>query len=330
MKIHPKLGIACVLMAAALWGTTGTAQALAGGTLSPQWFGALRLLLAAAFFAVFAATTGGARRAAWRGLAPADVLGAGLCIAVYNLAFFAGVRLTGVGVGTAIALGSGPIWAGLLQALLQRVPPAASWWAATAIAVAGGVLLSAGGHTGGPVSASGVALCLVSGLSYAVYALLNKRMVTTAPASTITLAAFAIAAALALPAAWIGAGAPSIGPRDALAVAYTGVVTAGIAYLLFTHALHHISAATGVTLALGEPVVAFGLAVAVLGEQADAAAVAGLLLVVAGVLGVVRAELGNTPRRSPAAAAGAATPCRGLRSNTSAKAAEAHADTNIH
>ena len=292
MKTNPRLGIGCVLMAATLWGTTGTAQALAGGALPAIWFGALRLLVAAMFFAVFAASTGGARRAAWQGLAPADVLGAGLCMAVYNLAFFVGVQRTGVAIGTAIALGSGPIWAGLLQAALHRAPPRLAWWAATAVAVTGGVLLSTGEGAGlTQVSAWGVALCLTSGLSYAVYTVLNKRMVAAAPASTITLAAFGVAAARALPAAWLGSGAPALGAVDPRAGAYTGIVTAGVAYLLFSHALHHVSPATAVSLALGEPAVAFALAVTLLGEQTGAAGLAGFALVVAGVLGVVRTEL---------------------------------------
>lgn len=290
---RPVVGIVCVLGAASLWGTTGTSQALAGGSLPSLWFGALRLLFAALFFVVFAAATGGLRRAAWQGLPRGAAVGAGLCMAGYNLAFFAGVRLTGVAVGTAIALGSGPVWAGLLQALLQRQPPSARWWAGTTLAVAGGVLLS-GAVTaagGAAVEGGGIVLCLAAGLSYAVYTLLNKRMVGRAPAATITLAAFGLAAVLALPAAALQAGWPQPGPRDWLAVAYVGVVSAGVAYLLFSHALHHITPATGVTLALAEPVVAFVLAVLVLHEPASAPSLAGLALVVAGVLGVVRAEL---------------------------------------
>lgn len=287
---RPLLGIACVIAAAALWGTTGTSQALAGGSLPSLWFGALRLAFAALFFVAFAAATGGLVRRAWQGLPPLAAVGAGLCMAAYNLAFFAGVKLTGVGVGTAIALGSGPIWAGLLQAVFQRQPPTAAWWAGTAVAIAGGVLLTAGGGVMA-VAPAGVGLCLGAGLSYAVYTLLNKHMVGRAPASSITLAAFAVAALVALPAAALQAGAPAPGVRDLVAVAYTGIVTAGVGYLLFSVALHHIRPATGVTLALTEPVVAFALAVLLLGEPASAAAVGGLALVVAGVLGVVRTEL---------------------------------------
>ncbi len=291
---RPFVGVGCVVGAALLWGTTGTSQALAGGSLPSLWFGALRLAFAALFFATFAATTGGLAARAWRGLSPWAAFGAGLCMAAYNLAFFAGVKLTGVGIGTAIALGSGPIWAGLLQAAFQRQPPTGAWWAGTLVAVAGGVLLSAGGGASS-VSVAGVALCLASGLSYAVYTLLNQRMVGQAPASSITLAAFALAASVALPAAAFQAGWPSPGLRDLVAAAYTGVVTAGVGYLLFSVALHHVRPATAVTLALAEPVVAFGLAVLVLGEPSSAAAMGGLALVVAGVVGVVRTELAARP-----------------------------------
>ena len=293
---RPLIGIACVLGAASLWGTTGTSQALAGGSLSASWFGALRLVFATAFFVVFAAATGGLARRAWQGLSPQAALGAGLCMATYNLAFFAGVKATGVAIGTAIALGSGPIWAGLLQAVFQRQPPTVAWWIGTAVAIAGGALLSA---AGGALTLSwwGVALCLLAGLSYAAFTLLNKTLVSCAPASSIMLAAFAVATLVAVPAAALQSGVPLPGTRDLAAVAYTGIVTAGLAYLLYSHALHHLSPATGVTLALAEPVVAFALAVLLLAEPAGLLSVLGLVLVLAGVLGVARTELAQGRRR---------------------------------
>lgn len=296
MKTNPILGVLLVLGAASLWGTTGTARSLAEGALNAYWFGALRLLTASAFFAACAVVArrrpgapSGAR------LSTRDVFGAGLCMAVYNLAFFAGIGSIGVALGTAIALGSGPIWAGLLQALLHRQRPSAAWWSSTLVAVAGGVLMTIGGARqaeGG--DAAGILLCLLSGFSYAAYTLLNQRMAAMAPASVITFRAFGVAAAIALPAAWL-TGTPSFTNGDLAAVAYTGIVTAGLPYLLFSLALRHITPATGVTLALGEPVVAFALSVLVLGEGPAASAYLGLLLVVGGVLGVVKQELASPP-----------------------------------
>ncbi|MGR4869945.1 DMT family transporter [Variovorax sp. LARHSF232] len=302
-KIHPATGVAMVLLAAALWGTTGTAQAFTSGQLSAAWFGALRLVVAALFFATYAWATRDKKKAPPPARLPlAGVLAAGVCMALYNLAFFAGVRQTGVALGTAVALGSGPLWAGILQALITRRLPLAAWWLGTAVAVAGGVLMTLSGSSAADlaVSSAGIALCLVAGLSYAIYTLVNKELVHRASAASITFSAFSVAAVLAVPAAWIDGGTPSLTWPDLGAVLYVGVATAGVAYLLFSLALRHISAATGVTLALGEPVVAFMLAVLVVGERPGMPAFGGLLMVVAGVLVVVRAEL-RQPR--PLAAA---------------------------
>jgi DME family drug/metabolite transporter len=181
------------------------------------------------------------------------------------------------------------------------------------VAVAGGVLMTLGG--GGPAAGAdltGIVLCLLSGLSYAAYTLFNQHMARVAPASTITFSAFTVAAVIALPAAWLARGTPVFTGPDLAAVAYTGVVTAGLPYLLFSLALRHITPATGVTLALCEPVVAFGLSVLVLGERPSTLAYLGLLLVLGGVLGVVRQELGShrpaaarrTMSRSPGSQAG--------------------------
>ncbi len=127
MTTHPLLGVALVLAAASLWGTTGTAQALSGQALPATWFGALRLAVAALFFAAYAAWT---LPRGWRNgmaLPKGSLLAAGVAMAVYNLAFFGGVRLTGVAVGTAVALGSGPVWAGVLQSLLTHQVPDLTW-----------------------------------------------------------------------------------------------------------------------------------------------------------------------------------------------------------
>ena len=290
MTNAPMRGVLMVLLAAVCWGTTGTAQSFAPPTLSAYWVGALRLLASAVFFAaVLAATRSGS---GWRQLPWGGVAIAGLGMAVYNLAFFAGVRATGVAVGTAVALGSGPIWAGLLQALGGQRPPG-RWWVGTALAVTGGVLMVGGGERDAaqPITALGLGLCLLAGLSYAVYALVNKRLVTAAAPSLVTCAVFTLAAAVALPLAAVIAGPLVLTARDALIAAYLGVVATGVAYLLFSHALRHISAATGVTLALAEPVTAFVLAVLVVGERPGWVAAGGGLLVLAGLLVVVFAEL---------------------------------------
>jgi DME family drug/metabolite transporter len=285
----PLRGVLMVLLAALCWGTTGTAQSFGSGATSAYWVGALRLLASGAFFAVLLTAQRGASGLAR--LPPLPVALAGLGMAAYNLAFFAGVKATGVAVGTAVALGSGPIWAGLLQALGGQRPPA-RWWIGTALAVAGGIVMVGGSFPGAqPVSATGIALCLLAGLSYAGYALVNARLVAVAAPGPVTAAVFGVATLVALPAAfWIG-GPLQLTPRDGLVVLWLGIIATGVAYLLFSHALRHIAAATGVTLALAEPVTAFVLAVLVVGERPGLTAAGGGLLVLGGLLVVAFAEL---------------------------------------
>jgi drug/metabolite transporter, DME family len=287
------LGVPMVLAAAVLWGTTGTAQSLAPTGLSAYWVGALRLLLASAFFAAYALWQAPPARV-WqqlRSLPPGSWLLAGASMAAYNLAFFAGVKATGVAAGTAVAIGSGPIWAGLLEWTLHRKPPPASWWAGTLMAIAGGVMMVLDGGAPLQLSPLGVGLCLVAGLSYAVYAMSNKQLVASASPATATLGAFGLAALLALPVAAAVSGGVQTSAAGWLVVSYLGVVTTGVAYLLFSSALRHIRSATGVTLALAEPVTAFVLAIVVVNERPGALAMLGLALVLAGLALVVWQEI---------------------------------------
>ena len=288
MNPAPSRGVAMVLAAAALWGTTGTAQSFASPNLSSYWVGSLRLVAASIFFLPTIARW---RAGPCRPLPWAQVAAAAACVTTYNLAFFAGVRSAGVAVGTTIALGSGPIWAGILQALwLGRLPPA-RWWAGTAVAIAGVGLMIAGRGAVGLPPPGGASLCLLAGLSYAVYALVNKRMVSAAPAGPVTAAVFFVAAVLAAPVAAALAGRPTPTATDVAVIAWLGVLSTGVAYMLFSHALRAISSATGVALALAEPATAFVLAVVIVGERPGAGGVAGLLAVLAGLGMVIRAEL---------------------------------------
>jgi DME family drug/metabolite transporter len=285
-------GMAMVLAAAMLWGTTGTAQSFVPLALSPYLVGAMRLVMAALFFGACLLVL---RRASapdpspplpWR-----SVVLAGACMALYNLSFFAGVKASSVALGTAVAIGSGPIWAGLLQFAFTGRAPRAVWWWGTLLAVAGGCLMVMGGAQSLSLSVSGIALCLTAGLSYAAYALINKRLVAQAAPSVVTAKVFSVAAVLALPVAALLADSMVLSSGAWLVVSYLGVVATGISYLLFSSGLRYISGATGVTLALAEPLTAFLLAIVVVGEHPGPSAYAGLALVLAGLALVIWTEL---------------------------------------
>ncbi|MEG2047331.1 MAG: EamA family transporter [Comamonas sp.] len=297
-------GVALVSLAGVLWGTSGTAQHLGAAGLSPFWVGAAQLVVASLF--LLAGLCWSLRRS------PADQLllcprdaglrwswfaWASLGIGGYSVFFYAGIQLAGVGVGTAVAIGSSPIWAGLLQALVLRAPLSPLWWAGTLVSVGGGAAMVMGKGSGDAVSWPGLTMCLLAGLSYAGYALINKRLVSHMPPKVVNFYVFAGAALFALPVAWLQAGVPQWSLSALLVVVYLGLVVSGIAHLLFSIGLRHISGPTGVTLSLVEPVAAFLLAVWIVGEHQPLAAWLGLLAVLAGLMVVIGAEMRGARRK---------------------------------
>ena len=112
-----------VLIAAILFGTTGTAQALGPDGSTPMTVGASRILIGGSLLAAIALASGG-----FRGRWPlGHVLLAGAGVAVYQLAFFQAVADTGVAVGAIVAIGSGPVFAGILERVLDGAWPGRTW-----------------------------------------------------------------------------------------------------------------------------------------------------------------------------------------------------------
>lgn len=272
-------GAALVVAAAALFGTVGTARVL-GPDASSWSVGATRLLLAAVLLVAVAAWVDG-RGLTWTLVRRPASLFAGAGQAGFQLTFLAAVETTGVAVSTLVAIGTAPLVTGVLTRDVSR-----RWLGATALAVAGLVLLVSG--AGATVSPAGVLLALGAALSYATYTTASSRLATSAPLASVTAAGFVVAAALLLPALpladnrWVASGA------GLSMLVYLGVVATTVAYLLFVAGLRGVPAATAQTLGLTEPVVATVLGVAVLGERLGARGAAGALLVLLGLAVLAR------------------------------------------
>ena len=277
-----------VLGAAALFGTTGTAQALGPPDTTPLGVGAVRLAVGAlVLFAIVRARP--APAAPWRRHAPALAIGA-LAVAAYHVAWFAGLRRTGVALGTIVGIGSGPVFAGLIHlGLGRRLAP--SWVAGTALTVAGVALLAVRGDRGAPADPVGLACMLAAGLSYAVYADAAKRAIDgglpadRAMAGIFGLGALALAPLLASePLAWLTTA------RGAALALHLGVLTIGLAYSLYGWGLRHLSVPTVVTLTLAEPLTAAVLGAALLGERLGPVGWLGATVLAAGLAVAGRGE----------------------------------------
>jgi len=121
----PGRAIFAVVAAAALFGTTGTARALGPDGTSVWTVGAIRIALGA--ITLWACSPSKQLQPAMTGVNRNLVLCGAFGAALYQPAFFFGVERSGVAVGTVIALGSGPMFSGLIDLALHRRNPAMKW-----------------------------------------------------------------------------------------------------------------------------------------------------------------------------------------------------------
>src|SRR3954471_2910058 len=265
-----------VLLAAVCFGTTGTAQAL-GPAAAPVAVGAARIVLGGTLLVVIARVMG-----IRVPRVDATVLGIAVAIAIYQLSFFAAVKLTGVAVGTVVAIGTGPAAAGALGRLLNGERLTRRWAAATVCAAAGVVLLA--GDGGGTVDPGGIALAVVAGVGYATCTVLSKRLLLRGVAPEGVMAAGFGGAAVLLVPVLLAAGPGFLTGGGGIALAlYLAAIPTALAYVLFSRGLRSLTSGETATLVLAEPLTATALGVVALGEQPSVAAGIGAALVLAGL-----------------------------------------------
>lgn len=108
-----KLSALLILLAAVLWGTTGTTQAFAPESAHPIAIGTIRLAIGGLFLLSLVFFVWQIRvKKNWP--KKATILAA-LSMALYQPLFFSAVTITGVAIGTVAAIGSAPILSGLLE-----------------------------------------------------------------------------------------------------------------------------------------------------------------------------------------------------------------------
>lgn len=269
-----------ILLAAMLWGTTGTAQSFTPAGTSPFVFGAMRLLIGGGALFLFVWIQG---NYPWRYWLNLRIWIAAFCMAAFQPLFFTAVSETGIAVGTFVAIGSAPVLAGLMEWVIHRKAPTLRWMIATGAALSGCILLFSTGTTI-TVEPVGVVLALGAGLSFAGYALVSKSLTKHSQQNAVVATIFSLSALFLLPTlfffdlSWLADG------KGLLAVLHLGVLTTGVAYVLFAKGLARVTSATAVTLTLAEPLTATLLGVLVVGEVLSAPSWMGVGLILVGMV----------------------------------------------
>jgi len=282
-----------------LWGTTGTAASFLPENVSPLAVGASTMAIGGILLFAFSARAASAALADPRARRWLFVGAAG--VVVYPLAFYSAMHLAGVAIGNVVALGSGPVFAAVFEWVWERRGLSARWLVATAVAVAGIVLLGFSRHPdvsdGGSDIVAGVLLGLLAGAAYALYTYAASRAVGAGHSGRGVMGGmFGVGAVLLLPVLLLS-GSPLLQSAQTVGIAaYLAVGPMFVAYLLFGLGIARMRSSAATTVTLVEPVVATVLAVAVVGERLAPGGWAGLALILAGITVLITAR--QTPKTS--------------------------------
>ena len=299
---------ALIVAAGLLFGTTGTSQAFAPAAAGSLSVGAVRLAVGGVLLGLIGLWTllrrGRPVLPRWSPAALWVAIGAA-CVLGYQLTFFVGTRTNGVAVGTVVALGSTPAFAGLLEWRLLRRRPTGRWLVATGVAVSGVAGLAGLAGSSEQIYPWGLLASATAGACYAGFTVAMKALLTrgwgsiSAITATMSLGGLTAFGVLAFTDnAWVAQ------PRGLAVVAWLAVMTTVVAYLLVGAGLGGLSAATTATLTLTEPATAAVLGVTVLGETLSGMQWVGIAAIVAGVL-IAGTEPGPPPVLRPASATAA-------------------------
>ncbi len=270
-----------VLFSGVCFATTGTAQALGPDTAPSLGVAAVRLIVGASTLVVFSSVM--AQRVGKSSHHDVSVMHwwmAGGAMALYGATFFAAVRSTGVAIGTVVALGSAPVFTGVLGFFLHNVISTRKWILSTAGSIVGITLIVAT-DTSSQVALTGVFLALGAGLGYAIFALASKKIMSSGIRAELAMSrVFLISALLISPVLLFIDNSWLLSASGVATALWLGVVTIAIGYIAYSVGLRSLQANAATTLTLIEPVIAASLGALILAERPGGLAWVGMALVV--------------------------------------------------
>lgn len=280
-------GVIAIVIASFLWGTTGTAAQLAPA-ISPLAIGAFAMGVGGVLLCL------SARNVLLKDMhvlrsKPLAFLCGSACVAIYPLAFYSAMRLSGVAIGTVVSIASAPLFAALFEYFLSRKTVTLTWLFSFLLGAAGIALLAMGkSQSALEIQASqsnqilGIVLGLVAGLTYAGYSWAAKLLIDTGANSKSAMAAlFGCAAMLLLPSLLYTGQNLFANTINTSVSLYMAVVPMFLGYLLFGYGLRTTEASKATLITLIEPLVATLFAVFLIGEIFEPTGWIGMILVCA-------------------------------------------------
>lgn len=296
-----RLALAAALVTVVLWASAFVGIRAASADLSPGALALGRLLVGSIALGVVVAV----RRPSWptrRQLLPILVSGV-LWFGVYNVALNAAER--DVDAGTASMLVNiAPIMVAILGGLFlhEGFPP--RLLLGCLVAFGGVAVISVATTEGSPGSGTllGILLCFVCAAAYSISVTIQKPVLRTVPALTVTWLACVTGMAVCLPfLPQLVIDAAAAAPASLAWLLYLGLFPTSVAFTLWAYALGRSTAGRLGSLTYLVPAVAIGIGWLLLAEVPAPMSFVGGAIAVAGVI-VARSKPRPRPVEAPATA----------------------------
>jgi drug/metabolite transporter (DMT)-like permease len=266
-----------------IWGSTYLAIAVTVETIHPMFAVSTRFILAGTIMALVVRWRGGSMRVGWRELGSCAVVG--ILLPGANALLFYAEEDVPTGLAS-LLIASVPLWVVLLR-LIGRERLGIAAMAGVGVGFAGVAVLA---RPSGGATSTGIALCVLSAVMWAVGSVLSRRLPMPADPFTATSYEMLAGGFIILPfgIATMGAFDPSTG--SILGWIYLVTIGSVVGYTAYTWLLAHAPLGTVSTYAYVNPVVAIALGVAFRGEHLTGRILIGAAIVVASVAVVVSRE----------------------------------------
>lgn len=277
-------GTLAIVIASFLWGTTGTVASFSND-VSPLAIGAFAMGLGGVLMVL---TNIRSLLANYRQLIKRKGLFAAgaLSVAIYPLAFYSAMHLSGVAIGTIVSMATAPMFAALLERLFNQKSISRKWGVSFTFGVIGVILLTHGKKPAFDdtsnlfLNSLGIVLGCIAGLTYACYSWVAKSFIEKCIDSKAAMSGlFGGAAILLLPSLFFTGENLFLNITNSAVSLYMAIIPMFLGYLLFAYGLTFIETSNATLITLLEPLIATILAVLLLGESFKLMGWMGALLV---------------------------------------------------
>jgi drug/metabolite transporter, DME family len=288
-------GMGMVMLAAALWGTSGIASQIISqmAATTPLSLSFLRMLIAAPVLLLAGQRLLGQKMWAISRRDFAMMMLTGTLVAVDYALYFAAISYAGVAVATLVTICTAPVLVNVFTALFYRRRPDNLTLFSVALAVAGTMLLVGGSQNAAPenVSLTGVLLALAAAGIYACIVFCGRYMAGRCHPLQVNAVAFSTGAVVLALGVSVAGFAGDYPPAGWGVILYLGLVPTALAYSLFIVGMRSTSAPVASVLTLLEPLTAALLSWLFLpDEKPGLAGIAGAVMLLAAIYLLSRRE----------------------------------------